>query len=130
MAITLKMADGDFVIGPFNEFTTIVGNELLRQHVGEAIRELMQIDNLVDLESGSNSSILEGMLSLRLFQGLQALKSIMSNGLVPRDADEQFGAVSFLAVRQNQADPRVVNFVVQVLSLSQQTVEVTGGISA
>lgn len=129
MATTLKVIDGDFIIGSFNEFETITGNALLRQHVQEAIMELMQIRNLVDADPGSaTSNLLEGILSLRLFQGLQALKGIMNNKQVPRNAEEQFGEVSFLAVKRNRLDPRILNFVVQVLSLSKLTTEVVGGI--
>lgn len=131
MSYTLKITpNGDFEKGSFNEFLTVTGIDLLRQHVKETVLEVSTIDDVARLEVNDKlMNIVESMLALRFSTGLRALRNILALRSVVRNPDEQVGKIDAVVVIKSKDDKRVFKFWIQVFSVGNNTAEITGGIN-
>lgn len=130
MSYTFKMVNGDFVKGTFNEFLTITGIDLLKQHVEETILEVSTVDDVAYLDVNDKLiDLVESMISLRFSTGLRSLRNILELRSVVRTLDEQIGRIDAVVVIRSKFDKRIFKFWIQVFSAGQSEVEVTGGIN-
>jgi len=119
MAKTFKIVNGDFILGHLNQFETLTGIDLLRQHVFQALMEATQIEDLNQVDVGDSVlDVVESILQIRIWSAINVLQNLLSTQSVIRNNDEQIGEINAILVQRDPNEPRTFRFWAGVLSLA------------
>lgn len=129
MAKTFKMVNGDFERGTVGNYTTITGTSLLSQHVYQAVMEVTNVEDINSIDAGDTvQDMVESLLSMRIYLGIDQLAQILRDGSARRDTNEKIERIKALIVKRSKSDKRTFRAWIQVESQAFGTSEITATI--
>lgn len=129
MSTTFKMENGDFTIDDLNRFKVVSGINLLRQHVGHAIKEAVQLKDLSTTFIGDSViDVIESLIGARLYVAITNLRDILRITTVKRSSDERISKIDAIFVKREKLDPRNFRFWVRVTSENKTTEDLVNNI--